>query len=256
MKTVRDIFETLCRLAPLALQMDFDNAGFLVGRSDTPVNRVLLALDVTPECIEEALEKGAQLIVSHHPVIFQPVRSVTDRTSEGLRLLRMIERGLSVISMHTNLDIADGGVNDVLIVRLGAVCEGSLDEDGCGRIGVLPQTMPLADFLARCRAVLPAKGLRYVDAQRPVRRLAVLGGDGVDSLYRAAALGCDTFVTADVKYHAFQSALDLGINLIDADHFGTEQPVIPALHQALQEAHPDVVFLLSESEQPIVRFYL
>ena len=256
MKTVQQIYETLCSLAPLELQLDFDNAGFLVGRSDTPVERVLLALDVTPCVIDEALEKGARLIVSHHPVIFDPVRSITERTPEGLRLLRLIENGLSVISMHTNLDIADGGINDVLIRALGAEPVAALDENGCGRIGVLPQETTLADFLARCRAALPAKGLRYLDAQRPVHRLAVMGGSGADSIACAAALGCDTFVTADVKYHDFQYALDLGINLIDADHFGTEQLVIPALQQKLQQAHPELAFLVSERHRAIVSFYV
>ena len=253
MKTVQELFDTLCAFAPPELQMDFDNAGFLIGHSGAPVNRVLLALDVTQGVIEEALEKGAQLIVSHHPVIFDPVRSITDQSPEGRRLLRLIETGLSVISMHTNLDIAPDGVNDVLIRLLGAEPDRALDENGCGRIGILPQPTPLSDFLTRCRNALPANGLRYVDAQRPVQRIAVLGGSGADSLSRAAALGCDTFVTADIGYHVFQSALDFEINLIDADHFGTEHPVILSLQDRLQKAHPDVDFMVSD-HHAIVRF--
>ena len=251
---VNDIFDTLCALAPLELQMEFDNAGFLLGHAEAPVETVLLALDVTDEVIDEAIERGAQLIVSHHPLIFTPPRSITDTDAAGRRLLKLIEQRIAVISMHTNLDIAAGGVNDVLIEALGAKAEGPLDEEGCGRVGELDEAMSLPDFLARCREKLPAEGLRYVDAGRPVKRLAVMGGSGADAIERAAALGCDTYVTADIKYHRFQKALELGLNLIDADHFGTENPVIPALAKTLSARFPALRVLVSERHRAIIHF--
>ena len=182
MRTVQEIFDFLCRLAPLELQTDFDNAGFLLGRAGAPVDRALLALDITPEVIQEAGEKQVQLIVSHHPLIFGGgLKAVTD-TSGAEKLLRLAELGIAVVSMHTNLDIAQGGVNDVLIELLGAKAEDSLDAYGCGRIGTLEEPMPFDCFLARCRERLQTKGLRYVDAGREVRRLAVMGGSGVSSI--------------------------------------------------------------------------
>ena len=254
MVKVEDIFRTLCELAPLELQMDFDNSGFLVGRGEQPVQRVLLALDVTDEVIDEAIRCGVQLIVSHHPVIFNPVRAVTDTNAQGRRLLKLIERHIAVISMHTNLDIAQGGVNDVLSETLGIQTENVLTEDGCGRIGSLDTELSLDEFLLRCKKALSCNGLRYVDAGRPVRRVAVMGGSGADSLERAAALGCDTYVTADIKYHQFQRALELGVNFIDADHFCTENPVMSRLSGWLKERFPDLQITVSSIHHPIICF--
>ena len=120
MNTVKDIFEILCEIAPLELQLPYDNAGFLIGRADMPVKKALLSLDVTDETVQEAVESRAQLIVSHHPVIWDEMKSITDCTPGNKKLLNLFENGIAVISMHTNLDMAEGGVNDVLISLLGA----------------------------------------------------------------------------------------------------------------------------------------
>ena len=253
MTTVQDIFEKLQEWAPLNLQMDFDNSGFLAGHRDREVRKVLLALDITEPVIEEAEGCGAQLLVSHHPVIFHGLKSVTDQ-GPGRKIQMLVEKGLSAVCMHTNLDIAPGGVNDVLIRLLGAEPMGPLDSDGCGRVGELPEAVPMPAFLDFCKATLNAKGLRYVDAGKPVRHLAVMGGSGGDALYFALEKGCDTYVTADIKYHTFLDAAELGINLIDADHFCTENPVIPVLAKHLGEAFPDVEFLVSRSHHQIVSF--
>lgn len=254
MTKVCNILTSLCSIAPLELQMDFDNSGFLLGRAERMVHRALLALDVTDAVIDEAISEKAELIISHHPLIFHPVKFVTDLTPEGNRLLRLAENGLAVISMHTNLDIAEGGVNDVLMTALGARIEGVLDEDGCGRVGVLDAKQSLQAFLSTCKDALQCSGIRYVDAGRPVYRIAVLGGAGADSMERAASLGCDTFITADIKYHQFQKALDLHLNLLDADHFSTENPVIPSLANRLSAEFPDVSFIVSRVHQAIISF--
>jgi len=255
MTTVQDIFGFLKEAAPLELQMDFDNAGFLIGHADSEVQTVLLALDVTDEVTEEAIRSGAQLIISHHPVIFHPVRSITDTRADTVKLLRLIENRIAVISMHTNLDIAAGGVNDVLIRLLGAETDGALDADGCGRVGHLPAPVAVEDFLDRCKQLLQVNGLRYVSAGKSVQRLAVMGGAGADSLAQAAALGCDTYVTADIKYHDFLSAKELGINLIDADHFCTEDPVIADLRDRLSAAFPALCFLKSSVHRQTVQLF-
>ena len=250
MTKVQDIFQTLCRTAPLELQMDFDNSGFLLGYGNAPVTKALLALDVTDAVIDEAIREKAELIISHHPLIFHPLRTITNNTPEGRRVLRLIENRIAVISMHTNLDIAEGGVNDVLMAALGVQTEAALDEDGCGRIGVLDAKLSMQEFLPRVKEALNCNGLRYVDAGKSVYRVAVMGGAGADSIDRAVALGCDTYVTADIKYHQFQ----LGLNLIDADHFSTENPVMSALFDMLRTRHADVRFLVSELHHPIIRF--
>lgn len=249
MRTAGEIYDFLKELAPLELQMSFDNSGFQLGRLGAPVCRALLALDVTQEVIDEAGEHGAELIISHHPLIFTPLKCVSDE-----KLLRLAERGIAVISMHTNLDIAEGGVNDVLISLVGAQCEGALDADGCGRIGILPDRLPLDSFLARCKAALKTDGLRYYDAGREVHRVAVMGGAGSDSVRAAFEKGCDTYLTADIKYHHFLEAKELGINLIDGDHFCTEDPVIPALAEILRAEFTDVEFRVSGVHGQVVSF--
>ena len=254
MPTVSDVFHKLCEWAPLDLQMDFDNSGFLVGRGDLELDRVLLALDITLPVIEEARDLGARLIVSHHPVIFQSLRQLRDELPANKALL-LAENGIAAVCMHTNLDLAEGGVNDVLIRLLGAEPESALDASGCGRIGTLPEALPLPDFLRICRDRLGSAGLRYVDAGRPVHRLAVMGGSGGDALRDAAAMGCDTFVTADLKYHVLLEAAELGVNLIDADHFCTENPVMSVLAQRLREAFPQTEFLLSRRHRQVVSFF-
>jgi dinuclear metal center YbgI/SA1388 family protein len=253
MTTIRDIFDALCRIAPLELQMDFDNAGFQVGHTDREVQRVLLALDATDAVAEEAEALGAELIVTHHPLIFSPLRSLTDLEPTQRRVLRLAEKRIGLISMHTNLDIAEGGVNDVLIRLLGAEPECALDE-GCGRIGTLPRAMELAVFLELCRQRLQVPTLRFVDGGKPVSRLAVMGGAGAGSLEQAAAAGCDTYVTADVKYHQFQRAAELGVSLIDADHFYTENPVISELARLLSAQFPNVSFHISKRHEACIRF--
>ena len=254
MTSINEVYDYLCELAPLSLQMEFDNSGFQLGRGRDPVRLALLALDVTNEVVEEAISLGAQLIVSHHPLIFNAPKRISDADPGTERLLRIIENRMAVISMHTNLDIAEGGVNDVLIRLLGAEPERGLDSDGCGRIGTLEKPMDMAAFLPLCKERLASNGLRYYDAGRPVRRLAVMGGSGGDCVDTAYALGCDTYVTADIKYHEFLRAQELGVNLIDGDHFCTETPVIPALREKLAQRFPDVKFLVSKSLHQTVCF--
>lgn len=254
MRKIADIYEYLCNLAPLELQMSFDNSGFQIGRKDKEINKVLLALDVTDAVAEEADELGAGLIISHHPLLFSAVKSIDGSDPAGERLLRLIENGIAVISMHTNLDIAEGGVNDVLMRLLGAEPDGALDSEGCGRIGEYKQPFELSDFIKLCQDKLKVNGIRFYDAGKKVCKLAVMGGAGGDCLEDAYNKGCDTYLTADIKYHQFLRAQELGINLIDADHFCTENPVIPALREKLTEQFKDIEFIASSKHKAIISF--
>ena len=253
MTTIQNIFDELCRIAPLELQMDFDNAGFQVGHSGTQVRCVLLALDVTDEVVAEAEELDVQLIVTHHPLLFSPLRALTDLDPTQRRILVLVEKEIGLISMHTNLDIAEGGVNDVLIRLLGAEPTAALDE-GCGRIGILPKPLALSAFLELCKEQLQVPALRYTDGGKSVSKLAVMGGAGAGSLECAVKAGCDTYVTADVKYHQFQHAAELGLTLIDADHFYTENPVIAELKRLLSERFPEISFYISRRHTDCIRY--
>ncbi len=254
MTTTAEIYEFMKLLAPPELQMDFDNAGFLVGGLERGVSRVLLSLDATSEVIAEAADMGAELIITHHPLIWNAMKRLTEADITQRRVLRLAENRISLISMHTNLDIAEGGVNDVLLELLGADFVSVLDEDGCGRVGLLREPTDMAHFLPFCKAALQSEGLRYYDAGRRVEKIAVMGGAGGGSVERAYALGCDSYVTADIKYDQFLTARELGINLIDGDHFCTENPVIFALCERLRLAFPGVEFYVSRVHGQTARF--
>lgn len=265
MAAVKDIYAFLDGLAAFDTQMDFDNAGFLVGRGDRAVTRLLVSLDITEEVVDEAGELGAELIVSHHPVIFHPVKSITERDPVGRTLLALTEKGIAAICAHTNLDVAVGGVNDALAARLGltdtVVLEPSgLDREGCpigiGRVGTAAAGAPssAADYAAFVKETLGANGVRYVDAGRPVRRVAVGGGACGDMGPQALALGCDTFITSDVKYNQFLDARDMGLNLIDAGHYPTEHVICPILADALRKAFPQVEVLLTRRHREVFSY--
>lgn len=263
MATVKEIYAFLDQKAPFSLQSDFDNAGFLVGREETEVTCLLVALDITSEVVTEAAEKGAQLIVTHHPVIFYPAKSVTDGDPVGRRVLSLIEHGIAAICAHTNLDKAAGGVNDALALAAGLGGTEQLHPEGTdsngrsygiGRVGTLEKPCSLPEYAGRIKTALGAGGLRYVDSGVPVRRVAVGGGACGNMLADVAARGCDTFVTADVKYDVFLDAGAAGLNLIDAGHYPTENVVCPVLVRWLREGFPDVTILQSDRHSEVLRY--
>ena len=252
---VQDIYHFLAEKAPVENAMDFDNVGLLVGHREQDVTRVLTALDITDEVIQEALDIKAELIVSHHPLFFQ-LKSVSDASWPSERVLRLAENKISAICMHTNLDIAEGGVNDALIRALGAEPLGALDaHSGLGRVGKLPEAVSMEKFLCRVKSALKTNGLRYYDAGRPVQNIAVCGGSGGSETALASDSGCDTYVTADIKYDQFLEAKHLGLNLIDADHFCTENVVIPVLQTWLKEKFPNLDVKISESHGQTAQFF-
>ena len=248
MTTVREIESFLYSWAPRELAESWDNVGLLVGDPEAAVERVLVALDITPQVAEEALERGCQLIVAHHPVMncaWHPVQTVRADDRQGRTLTALLRGGVAAICMHTNLDAAEGGVNDILAERLGLTQPEMLTEEKIGRIGTLKCEIPLVEFTHSVIELLGCNGLRYVDAGRPVHRVAVGGGACGCYIPQAVAAGCDTFVTSDLKYNDF---LDTeGLNLIDAGHFPTENVVCPALRDRLQRAFPAVDVLCSTS---------
>ena len=256
MVTVGEIEQFLYKLAPKPLAQGWDNVGLLVGRPDQIVKRALVSLDITEAVADEAHRWGAELIVAHHPVIFGGVKGVTDRDPTGRTLLRLVESGLSAICMHTNLDAAAGGVNDLLAGALGLADALPAEENGIERTGVLPEPLALPEFLARVKAALRPNGIRYVDGGRPVRRVAVGGGACGDFFPQAAALGCDTFVTADVKYHQFVEAQAMGLSLIDAGHFPTENLICPELLAALGRRFPALELRQSSCHSEVIQYYL
>lgn len=262
MTTVGKIYEFLQEKAPFELQEDFDNAGFLVGRKEVQVNKILVALDITEQVVEEAAEQGAQLIVAHHPVIFSSVRSITDQTVTGRIVLSLAERGIAAICAHTNLDAVEGGVNDALALRLGLANIEQLKQEGLdgqgraygiGRIGFVTE-QPLYDFAMGVKRLLGSNGLRLVDGGKPAHKIAVGGGACASMLDDVLEQGCDTFVTSDVKYNHFLEAKTQGLNLIDAGHFPTEDVVCPVLRDWLTQQFPQVSVSISKRHHEVFSY--
>ena len=259
MTTVADILNFIESIAPPYMKMDWDNCGLLCGRKDRKVHKILVALDPFRNVIQEAIDLDADLIVTHHPLIFRsPLMAVNEDTETGRCVLELMEHGIAAINAHTNLDLAPGGINDVLAQTLGLQdiqIINPLENYGLLRCGTVAE-QPLAAFLAVVKENLHCDGLRYVDAGKPVRKVAVGGGSCADEMEEALAAGCDTFVTADVKYNQFRTAYELGLNLIDAGHFHTENPTMPILAEKLAVRFPDVIVEFSKNHRDCMKFFI
>ena len=264
MATVADILQYIESIAPPYMKEGWDNVGLLCGHKDREVKKILVALDPFRNVIEEAIEENADLIVTHHPLIFRDkIMALNEDTETCRNLLTLVENGIAAINAHTNLDLAPGGINDILASTLGlenievSNPEGE-DSEGrpygllrCGT--VTEQSLP--GFLSHVKACLKCDGLRYVDGGKPVRKVAVGGGSCADYMHEALASGCDTFVTSDIKYNQFRTAYELGLNLIDAGHFHTENPTMPVLAAKLRLAFPDAEVKLSEKHGDCMKFF-
>ena len=257
MATVNDILKFMETLAPRSLKMDWDNVGLLCGSKSAEVTKILVALDPFEGVCREAAETGAELIITHHPLIFQAPKSITDETSIGRSIMFLCRHGISAINAHTNLDQAAGGVNDVLAAKLGLENVEIINpREGIGlmRCGdVVEQS--LEQFLAAVKENLGCDGLRYVSSGKPVRKVAVGGGSCAGGMLEALDAGCDTFVTADIKYNQFWDAHDLGLNLIDAGHFQTENPVVAVLAERIAAAFPEIQVEISKTHRDCMKYY-
>lgn len=254
MTTVQDILSFLNQLASPEDAMSWDHTGFQLGNRNAPVTKVLVALDPFEEACQEAADFGAQLLITHHPLLFTPTSDLTEDTAAGRCVKILIQNGISQWSGHTNLDVARNGVNDVLAEKLGLSDIEILPPENLLRIGTIPEAS-LEHFLSFVKTALDCPGLRYVDGGKTCHRIAVGGGACGSELSEAAAAGCDTFVTSDIKYNQFRDAFDLGINLIDAGHFYTENPVCSRLAEAIQGAFPDISVKISQNHRDCMKFF-
>lgn len=262
MVLVQDVLDFLNTIAPPYMKMDWDNVGLLFGGKDRQVTRILVALDPFEDVVREAAEQGAELLVTHHPLIFTPPRQITETTALGRTVLLLARHSISAINAHTNLDCAPGGVNDCLARQLDLLGTEVLNPSGTDEQGRswgllragFTEPQPLSRFLELVKCRLGCPGLRYVSGGREVRHVAVGGGACAGEMDLALAAGCDTFVTADVKYNQFWDARDRGLNLIDAGHFYTENPVCRVLAEQLAAHFPALTVLCSEKHRDCMEF--
>ena len=247
--TVAQVFELVNGIAPFELAEEWDNVGLLAGHPDSPVERVLCALDLRLDVVEEAQRRGCQLIVTHHPILFRGRKNLRETDAEGRLLCALVRSCIAMIAAHTNFDNACPGVNDALAAALGLENVDTL-ENGM-RIGDVKQT-DFGMFCEAAEAALRGPVRCYGDSRRRIRHVAVLGGAGEDYARQALEAGADVYLTGEMAYHKGLDAVDNGLCVIEAGHAATEYPAISLLCRGLQNAADAVQYgiciLQSESE--------
>lgn len=238
--TVKDIFDFLNKKFPTETACDFDNVGILVGDPETQVKKAVVALDCTPSAVNTALKNGCQLIITHHPVIFDPLK----RVLAGSAVYEVIKNGISVISMHTNLDVGIGGVNDCLCSALSLenVTKVSAADGYLLNVGDLPSPL-CADSLAEYINKKLGGRVKYFGEERQIKRVLLCSGSGGSYVTEVKKQNCDALITADVKHNQFLDAERLGVSVFDAGHFETEDVVTEPLKQLLTQNFSSIQFI-------------
>lgn len=231
--TVGDVYRVIDAFAPFELAEEWDNAGILAGSANAEVEGILCALDLNPQVIEEARQLGANLIVTHHPILFRGRKNLREDDAEGRALCALVRSGISLIAAHTNFDNAQPGVNDALAVRLGLTDVEAL-EHGM-RVGT-PKERTLGAFCRHASEALGAPIRRYGEPDREIHRVAVLGGAGGDFAAQAGAAGADVYLTGEIAHHKAWDAYLSGVCALEAGHAATELPAVEMLADGLQKA--------------------
>ena len=251
---IKEVLSALERFAPLPLQESWDNAGLQVGLTETEVSGALLCLDVNERIVDEAIRKGCNLIVSHHPLLFRGLKTISDLTDVQRTVMKVIENHLCVISMHTNMDNAKGGVNYRIAEKLGLsdvrfFASKQVDgiEAGSGVTGLLPEPIAADDFVL---AVKKAFGVECAMCnellRRPVRQVAICGGAGDFLLDEALKTGADAFITGEMHYHQY-FGYEQKIQICVIGHYQSEQFTTEVFQTIIQEACPGVKTLIAET---------
>lgn len=243
---VKEIYGFLDTVAPYNTQCDWDNSGFMAGSYEADVTSVMLCLDCTNDVVNQAVRKGCNLIISHHPLIFRPLKSVEAHTP----LYNAIRNDITVLSCHTNLDMAEGGVNDILCETLSISNVQPLSAEGVPimRMGDTDE-ISVNDFASAVKSRLN-NSVKFTDSGKKVKKVAVCGGAGGEYIYEALSAGCDTLVTGEAKHHEYLDAKRLGMNLVVAGHFSTEKIVLGNLCDKLSSSFPETAFYVAEEECP------
>lgn len=250
---VKDIYHYINEIAPFDTALSYDNCGILLGNPDREVTKCLICLDVTEAVLEEAVQSGAQLIVSHHPVIFHPVKRILDSSL----LSPLIRQNIAVLSAHTNLDMAERGVNYQLALRCGLIADTlrkipadpAQQADGFGLAGSLPQSMTPSEFAAFVKQSLGIQRIKYTDGKKEIRTVAVSCGAGGFLLDTVIRSGIDALVTAELKHHELLAAEAAGLTAVDAGHFETEQIIKEPLRQMLADRFGEIDFFCAAEEK-------
>jgi dinuclear metal center YbgI/SA1388 family protein len=238
---VKEIYQRFEEEIPAHLRESWDNHGIMCCPDGTSeVYRVLVSLDVTEEIVDYAIERGFDLIVSHHPLIFRPISSLDEENHISRKLIKLVCSGISVFSFHTRLDKLCGGVNDRLADLLGIKDARPFGDGDLGRIGTIEETMDLQDFAYRVKQLCGSDVIRYADGFSDVHTVALVGGDGKGYVKAALDAGADTYVSGRIGYNVMEEAPEMGINLIEAGHFFTEHHITDHFRELLIDFDPSI----------------
>jgi len=251
MPACRDILSALETIAPARYALGFDKIGLQVGDPNAEVTRAVVSLDRSLGAVDYAIEVGAQMLVSHHPLIFQPISTVDTRSHEGRTIMRMIQNGINFAAAHTNWDAAQGGINDELcrmfdvrdVTSIGMVSE-TCPEQPLGRAGTLPTPMTLEAFAARAEAILDTRAWVWGKTEKMIKKAALIGGAADGDWMAAQRAGAQVLLTGEVRQHIAVEASESGMCIIAAGHYATEHPGSGALKRRLAEALPEIEWLL------------
>ncbi len=254
--TCEEILEKLEQLSPSSFAMDWDNSGFLVGDRKKEVRRVLIAVDATKEVIQEAIDKNADFILTHHPMIFKPVKRVTKDDVLGEKIMLLCEHGIGLCCMHTNFDVmgmADAVADELSLQKrdvLEVTFEDDISKEGLGRTGMLPREMSLKELasVVKMKFHIP-NVILYGESDRIVEKIAICGGSGKSMIPYAQKSGCQVLITGDLDYHSCLDAMQDGLSLIDAGHFGIEKIFIPYMKDFFEKELKGITVLCSRQEQ-------
>lgn len=246
---INEIYNYIDTFAPFSTQDSFDNSGLLVKNEITEITRAAVCLDITNAVIDEAYKAGAQLIISHHPVIFRRPSSL-DTNSPVFRLVKL---GLSAICVHTPIDMANGGISDMMYELMGygspknAPVLHTVHHDlriGYGKIKTLDEPISAAELAHKAKAVFACDMVQYTDGGKPIKTVAVCSGAGNDEIYTCIEKDVDALITGDIKWHGFVDAKNAGLTVIDAGHYNTEVIVCDSICKRLSEHFTDVEFFI------------
>lgn len=254
MNTIKDILDFTETFAPLNSAMSFDNCGVLIGSKNTPVQKAIVCLDITKDVVLEAIKKDAQLIISHHPIIFSGLKSIDEEDIPYM----MIKNNLSALCLHTNLDLSETfGVNTCLAKALklkDIKCFMDKDKEICLTIGNADKTYSEEDFAQLVKTSLNCKGVRFTKTGKTIKAVSVSSGSGGGELYFAKKLGADVLVTGEIKHNQILDANRLGIAIVDAGHFKSENVVIAPFAKMLNDKFADTEFLVSETCDDFINY--
>lgn len=253
MTKIKDVYEILDKFAPFNAQEKWDNSGLLVGNYDREVTKILLALDITSEVSVEAAEKGAELIISHHPVIFSPLKRLDEKNPAVI----LAKNNISAICLHTNLDIADNGMNDILCEKLGFSNNFPLiiqDGTELGRICELEKDYSASELAMHIKKCIGTKSLRYNNNSNHIRKVAVCSGSGGSYLNDVIKNQCDAFITGDVKHDVFIDANNSLITVFDAGHFYTENIFFERIKELILGGISNTSISIAESNRDILTY--